>query len=394
MTLCCAPDSTDPGEGVSLGLPPGVPALSALYLYLSTSCNLACRHCWIAPRFVNGRAVEGDVLDLAALRGAIAEARPLGLRQAHLTGGEPLLHPGFLELLDLLEEQQLSVTMETNGTLVAPEAARRLADLRPRLVAVSIDGPDAGSHDAFRRVDGAFDAVVRGLDLLVAAGLPHVQVIMSVHRGNLEQVDSVLRLAVAHGARSLKLNPVVPVGRGSAMDGLGERLTFAERSELRRRVREELGPGAPIPVILEAPAALLPLPELARRRNALSDCGIRNVLGILGSGEIALCGMGRNSSDWVYGRLGVDSVREIWLHHPTVLALRSALDDPESYPGICGECVHASQCATGCVAHNYVDSRRLVWPNWQCTEADELGAFPPTRRRRRPERRDSALTSG
>ncbi|MBU0491072.1 MAG: hypothetical protein KKA73_17375, partial [Chloroflexi bacterium] len=84
----------------------------------------------------------------------------------------------------------------------------------------------------------------------------------------------------------------------------------------------------------------------------------------------------------VYGRLGEDSIRDIWLTHPTILELRRVLADEASYPGVCGECTLAKRCRTGCVAQNYVDGRQLVWPDALCAEAERLGVFPVTRRRR------------
>ena len=35
-------------------LPDGVPALRSFYLYMSNTCNLRCRHCWITPGFGDG----------------------------------------------------------------------------------------------------------------------------------------------------------------------------------------------------------------------------------------------------------------------------------------------------------------------------------------------------
>ena len=83
----------------------------------------------------------------------------------------------------------------------------------------------------------------------------------------------------------------------------------------------------------------------------------------------------------VFGRLGVDSIRDIWLGHPRVLELRRELEDVAAYPGICGDCIHAGTCHTGCVANNYVDQSRLVWPSAFCTEAEERGLFPEARRK-------------
>jgi SynChlorMet cassette radical SAM/SPASM protein ScmF len=374
-------------ETPPLDLPEGVPPLRAFYLYMSNSCNLACRHCWITPRFVDGNPDPGDVIDVDALREAVAEAKPMGLCQAKLTGGEPLLHPRFVEIVDLLTAEDIGMNMETNGTLLTADLARYLRDeTKLDFVSISIDGADAATHDAFRGVDGAFEAALRGLDHLVDAGYTNSQVIMCVHRGNREQIEDVIRLAVAHGAGSVKINPVTSTGRGAGMKERGESLDFDERMELAHYVYKELRPrlreeGLPVSLVLNTPLALTPISELMHRGGRTGDCGVLGVLGVLGTGEIALCGIGRTVPELIYGRLGKDSIREIWLHHPTILELRRALDDVAGFPGICGECAMSKRCRTGCVALNYVDGRQLVWPDQLCAEAARRGAFPDTRRR-------------
>ncbi|MCP4691586.1 MAG: radical SAM protein, partial [Desulfobacterales bacterium] len=99
-------------------LPEGVPPLTSFYLYLSTGCNLACRHCWITPNLVQGAPDPGDCLDPDLLRKAVAEARPLGLRRANLAGGGPTLHPRFVEIVDMLTREGLAMDLDTNGTLM------------------------------------------------------------------------------------------------------------------------------------------------------------------------------------------------------------------------------------------------------------------------------------
>lgn len=392
MTICDFSEQPLP-DRPPLDLPEGVPPLRAFYLYMSNSCNLACRHCWITPHFVDGKPDPGDVINVEALRAAVQEAKPLGLSSAKLTGGEPLLHPRFVKVVDLLSEEGLSLNMETNGTLLSAELARYLKnETNVTFISVSIDGADAQTHDAFRNVAGAFDAALRGLDLLVDAGYSNAQVIMCAHQGNRHQIEDVVRLAAAHGAGSVKINPVTNSGRGVAMHERGEGLDFCERmdlahyvyDELRSRLHEE---GVSIGLVLNTPLALMPIREMMHRDGRTGDCGVLGILGMLGSGEIVLCGIGRTIPELVYGRLGQDSVRDIWLTHPTILELRRALADVEHYPGICGECTLARRCRTGCVAQNFVDGRHLVWPDALCAEAERRGVFPATRRRPRAGRK-------
>jgi SynChlorMet cassette radical SAM/SPASM protein ScmF len=381
MSLCEVPD-IDPNEEVALDLPEGVPPLRAFYLYMCTGCNLKCRHCWITPTFVNGELSPGDVIDVDLLRAAVEEAKPMGLCNAKLTGGEPMLHPRFMEIVDMLTDLGLGMDMETNGTLLTAESARRLKEeTNISFVSVSIDSADARTHDEFRGVSGAFEAALRGLKYLIDAGYENVQVIMCVHRGNLDQVDDLVQLAVDRGAGSVKVNPATKGGRGTAMHERGEALNFDQQLKLAQYIYSDLQQKAPIRVIMNSPPALTPIPEIMRKGGRTGDCGVRRILGILGTGDIALCGIGRTIPELVYGRLGVDSIRDIWLHHPRILELRRDLDDLDSFPELCRACVHLRSCRTGCVAQNYVESGHLVWPDWMCEEAAQRGVFPITRKR-------------
>ncbi len=367
-------------------LPEGVPQLNTFYLYLSNSCNLACRHCWIVPRFIDGQPDPGDTIDFNHLQDAIIEAKPLGLNRIKLTGGEPLLHPDFKKIVSFITHQDLSLFMETNGTLITRQIARFLKNKsNMEHISISIDGKDSFTHDSFRGVDGAFDRAIQGIDHLVAAGYDNVQVIMSVHRSNLEQIENVVRLAANHGAASVKFNPVLKSGRGIEMERHNETLKFHERMELSKYISEDLaiklqGDRVQINLILYNPPALSPINELFHHKGQTGNCGVLNILGILGSGEIALCGIGLHIPELTYGYLGQHSIRDIWLNHPTILQLRKNLNDINNYPGICGECKLARLCRTGCVAQNYLDNKKLVSADLLCEKAQQLNHFPETRK--------------
>jgi SynChlorMet cassette radical SAM/SPASM protein ScmF len=365
-------------------LPAGVPPLNSFYVYLSDNCNMRCRHCWIEPRFTDGKPDPGRVVDVDALLEAVREAKTIGLRSAKLTGGEPMLHPRFMEVADRLSAEGLSLYMETNGTLVTAEAARHFKEqTRLSFASVSLDGADARTHDAFRGVAGAFDGALRGLSCLTDAGFKNTQVIMSVHRGNRDQVEGLVQLVAARGAASVKLNPVTRTGRGITMHERGEDLSFDELMELARYVDYDLGPRAPIRVILNIPPALSSLRRLAKSGGSCGDCGVRGILGILGTNQFALCGIGATCPEFVYGQLGKDSVRDIWLTNPTILYLRRALADLDGFPGVCAQCIFARTCRTGCVADNYMQSGQLIATEWMCAEAVRRGDFPASRARRR-----------
>ena len=378
MDTCCI-DQPGPLQGPASapGLPEGVPPLRAFYLYMTTGCNLRCRHCWITPVFANGEPSPGDCIDPDVLQEAVREAKPLGLQSVKLTGGEPLMHPQFRQIAEFLAAQGIRSDMETNGTHITPETARFLKERTAvHFISVSLDSIDAARHDDFRGVAGAFEAAVAGIANLVSAGY-RPQVIMSLHRDNLGEIDDMVDLATRLGADSVKFNPITNAGRGKRMHEQGKGLDYDQARALLRYVHGDLRLRSRIRLFIGAPPALLTVDDLLRGRWR-GQCNVGAIMGVLGTGHVALCGIGRNVPELCYGRLGKDHVGELWLSNPFLAELRAGLRGP--FPGICGDCIHAGRCRTGCLAMNYMYAGRLFAPSPWCEEAAARGHFPPTRR--------------
>ena len=113
--------------------------LNQIYFYLTEGCNLKCRHCWIQPKF-QGSEKSYPALDFDLFQSIIKQARPLGLSGVKLTGGEPLIHPRINQLLDHVRNEELRLTIESNGVLVTPDMAEAIKSCKNPFVSVSIDG--------------------------------------------------------------------------------------------------------------------------------------------------------------------------------------------------------------------------------------------------------------
>jgi len=350
------------------------PPLSTLYLYLTDGCNLACRHCWLAPRFDPGRGVT-EALSIEVLEGVLREARPLGLQRVKLTGGEPLLHPRIGDLLEVLRREELALTVETNGTLLTEALAEAVARFPRRSVSVSIDGTDAATHDGIRGVRGSFEAAQRAVRTLAASATPP-QVVMSLVRRNADQVEPLVRMADSLGASSVKFNVVQPIARGEALHGRGEALTVAELVALGRRVETELAPSARLPLHFDYPPAFRAISRMARGDGG-GVCGILGILGVLAGGQYALCGIGGQVPDLVFGQAGEDRLEDVWNRHPRILELRAGL--PERLGGVCRRCLMKRSCLGCCVAQNEYQRDDLFAGFWFCEEAMREGVFPESR---------------
>ena len=355
--------------------PPRQYSLGQIYFYLTGGCNLRCRHCWIAPTFEENEHSKHS-LDPDLFRSIIAQAKPLGLSAVKLTGGEPLIHPHIEDILDHIRQEDLRLTVETNGTRCTPQLAEKMRSCNGAFVSVSLDGADAETHEWIRGVPGCFDAALEGVRNLVDAGF-HPQIIMSVMRRNRHQVESIVRLAESVGAGSVKFNLVQPTSRGERMHERGETMGVAELIELGTWVERELAPQAKVKIFYSHPPAFRPLGRMfGDNGDGTGVCGIFGILGVLGDGSYALCGIGESVSELVFGHAGTDRLEDVW-NHPVLVEIRDGL--PAQLEGICSRCFMRSCCLGSCIAQNYYRSKHLWAPFWYCEAAEKLGLFPETR---------------
>jgi MoaA/NifB/PqqE/SkfB family radical SAM enzyme len=200
---------------------------------LTSRCNLACRHC------LRDSSREKKDLPLPLIRRALEQARRLGVSQVAFTGGEPLLHPRLAEILRLTVKQGYQFSLVTNGHRL-PEAIPLLT--RPALrahllrVAVSLDGPDAKSHDAIRG-RGSFRKVMAALAAGHARALP-LRLKFTVTGPSLERLEEMALLAAHLGLEGIEVAHMFPTP-DNLRDGLA--LAPAQWRQVESRVQRLAG---------------------------------------------------------------------------------------------------------------------------------------------------------
>lgn len=350
--------------------------LNQLYFYVTDTCNLRCRHCWIEPRF-DGTGEASGGIDAGLFESILDQAKPLGLSAVKLTGGEPLLHRQIDRLIDAIHARELRLSMETNGTLCTPELSRRLAACPNVFVSVSLDSPDAAMHDQIRGRQGSFHEAVAGIKHLVASGI-RPQIIMTIMRGNQGQIEDLVKLADSLGAASVKFNILQPTARGKKLSETGETLEIRDWIALGRWVDNDLSPRTALSLIFHQPPAFR---GLSRMFGACGDgchsCGILGILGVLADGSYALCGIGTSVPELIFGHAARDPLREVWLNHPALKEIRSGM--PDKLGGVCGRCFLKGICLGSCLAQNYYRQGNIWAPFWYCEEALRQGLFPESR---------------
>ncbi len=174
-------------------------------------CDLRCAYCMPERMQFLPRA---DVLTLEELDRVCSVFVGLGTRKLRLTGGEPLVRKGFVDLVSRLSRHLRSgaldeLTLTTNGTHL-DRFADDLARCGVRRVNVSLDTLDP---ETFRRLTRGGDLanVMAGLDAAVAAGLKVKINTVALRHDNLAEIPELT--AWAHGRGfDLTLIETMPLG--------------------------------------------------------------------------------------------------------------------------------------------------------------------------------------
>ena len=173
---------------------------------ITAACNIACVHCLSA----SGKRRPRELTTQQSLA-LVDELAEMQVFQIHFGGGEPFLYPGIWQVLERCRERELVMCISTNGTLITPERARRLAQLDPIYFQVSLDGGTPQTNDRIRG-QGVFTRAMRGLELLAAEKLS-LTVNSVLTRYSFAELDRLHDIAASFGAK-LRVTRLRPSGRG------------------------------------------------------------------------------------------------------------------------------------------------------------------------------------
>ncbi|MDD5120435.1 MAG: radical SAM protein [Candidatus Omnitrophica bacterium] len=129
---------------------------------VTRKCNLHCIHCYENGVSGNGRE-ELTALKLYDILDQIAELGSLWLM---LTGGEVFAREDFLDVYIYAKKKGFIISVLTNGTLITSEIADTFRKWKPFTVEIPLYGADAATHEKVTQVEGSFNAVLAGIELL------------------------------------------------------------------------------------------------------------------------------------------------------------------------------------------------------------------------------------
>lgn len=156
-------------------------------------CNLNCKMCYVRlskeEMEAQGRMRTVDEwLDIAR------QMKESGVLFLLLTGGEPLMYPGFRELFVALKKMGMILTINTNGTLLDESWAQFFAENKPRRINITVYGSCEETYRDLCRAPKGFEQAVNAVRLLKEKGVD-VKVSGSATKANEADIEGIIRLA-------------------------------------------------------------------------------------------------------------------------------------------------------------------------------------------------------
>ena len=332
------------------------------------ACDLSCVHCRASAQ----PARSPLELSTDEAKRLIDDIAGLEVPVFVLTGGDPLKRPDIFELVRYASEHNVRISLTPSATpLLTRENIIQLKESGLARLAVSLDGPTAEIHDAFRRVKGSYEWTINAVKWAREIGLP-VQINTTITRHNLAQLDDTITLLETLDIVLWSVFFLVPTGRGQSIDLISaeefeqvfqrlyetsqrvmfdiksteaqhyRRFLLQRRTEARRLGQQPAPTFSRIPQYADIPLGMETPDGIGRAPRGINDG--KGFVFISHLGEVFPSGFLPVSG----GNVRKQSLTEIYRNSPMFRSLR----DSKNLEGKCGRCEFREICG-GSRARSY-----------------------------------------
>jgi radical SAM protein with 4Fe4S-binding SPASM domain len=180
-----------------------------LQWHLSENCNLKCLHCYQEnhqpiqlkyEKLVEIYNQYKDLLKKLKIKGHI-----------NITGGEPLCNPYLFKLLDLIKKDQdlISFSILTNGTLITDTIAKKIKSYNPYYVQVSLEG--GKKTNDYIRGKNTYEMIARGIQNLKKYDI-FTSISFTATKINYKEFPKVVKYARKYNVNNVWSDRYIPLG--------------------------------------------------------------------------------------------------------------------------------------------------------------------------------------
>lgn len=284
-----------------------------LVVEVSSECNMNCLHCFRRA----AQDLKPQHMDLNTFEELVREALEIGAKKIVFSGwGEPLAHPRIDSMVKMCKELELSVALNTNGTLL-----NMFTDLVLRYVDelfVSLDSASAKTYASLRRLP-IFNTVIQSLEEVLrfkqlrGSLKPRVVALYTVTKLNIEDIVAFLKMARDLGVNEVVFSFSIPFNNNSinclssseCVEQFYAKLAEAEA------VLKELGPSISKPPKPFTPDVKCPFAS-NRALFIRSDGAITPCIHYAYSWTTTVFGLRRSIKAVILGHIGKDRIIDVW----------------------------------------------------------------------------------
>jgi MoaA/NifB/PqqE/SkfB family radical SAM enzyme len=189
---------------------PNGQVMERLELHLTYTCPEKCIFCSEDHRM---KKYNPFPVSWARVATVIRKHFSRGVRNLHVTGGEPTIHPQFIDVLRLAKKLGMRTSVGTIGTMLAREDFAREALPFLDEALFSIHGPNAEVHDGLTRKEGSFERVTTALTLALQIKPEfgaYVNTVVTRH--NIDTLPDTVEMAERLGASLVVVSNTTPEG--------------------------------------------------------------------------------------------------------------------------------------------------------------------------------------
>ncbi len=307
-------------------------------MQIDERCNLHCAHCFVSATRDGTTMLFEQITDVLIPR--LAECR---VERVTLTGGEPTIHPRFLDVVRAFRQAGMQVGVCTNATTLDGRQIGELQQIGGVHCNVSLDGFRPESHGKFRGNQGSFATTVATVRALARAELLQGLLCTPNSLAEDEEYRELCEFAAAQGAEYVLLNPLSSMGRGVKARG-----RLAATEERMRHIYDLTPP----PRDTDLEVVHIRFPSTGQ---PLAGCQAGTIIYVFTRGEVTVCPYlvfaartpqsQHDPAEFIVGNIFAD---------PDIAARLDAYNFEQRYPmganPTCSSCGVASDCGKGCPA--------------------------------------------
>ena len=321
-----------------------------LQWHLSENCNLKCLHCYQE----NHEIVQLKYDDLVKIYNQFKELLKKKKIKGHIniTGGEPLCNPHLFKILDLIKQDEDLITFSilTNGTLITENIAKKIKSYNPYYVQVSLEG--GKKTNDYIRGKGTYKQIALGITNLRNQDI-FTSISFTATKLNYKEFPKVVKYAVKYGVNNVWSDRYIPLGDSKDKDLALNFKQTREYLEIMNKERNKLKLKNSNTTVSMYRALQFQMTNDFAYGCTAGD----TLLTVMENGDLVPC----RRMPIVIGNLLKDDMYDLYINNEILKELRK-----NKIPDDCKYCEHSEMCHGGLKCLTYAMYKDLNHKDYGC----------------------------